>query len=89
MFAGSRDLFTQSPYDLGILEDILNAPPGQPDGLYSVLAGRMAEDGDWADGLWEIQQRLVMVAVYGAKNLELSEGKDPQDNMSWRHTKGW
>ena len=51
---GSRDLFIRSPYDLGILEDILNAPQGKPYGLYSVLAGRIAKDGDWADGLWEI-----------------------------------
>jgi len=77
VFAGSRDLFTQSPYDLGIPEDVLNALPGQPHGLYLVLAGRMAEDGDWVDGLWEIRQRLVIFAVYGAKNLELSEGKVP------------
>jgi len=38
---GSRDLFTLNPYDLGIPEDVL-MPTGQPDGLYSVLAGRMA-----------------------------------------------
>ena len=37
----------------------------------------MSEDGDWADGLWNIRERLVMVTIYGAKNLELLEGKLP------------
>ena len=46
---GSKDLFTRSLFDLGILEDILNAPPGQPDWLYSVLAGRPRMETGWMD----------------------------------------
>jgi len=40
----------------------------------------MAEDGDWADGLWSIRGRLVLVAIYGAKDLGKSEGKTPPRN---------
>jgi len=37
----------------------------------------MAEDGDWADRLWNNRGRLVLVVVYGARDLGRSEGKAP------------
>jgi len=39
------------------------------------LAERMAEDGDWANSLWNVRERLILVAVYGAKDLGRLEGK--------------
>jgi len=35
----------------------------------------MAEDGDRANGLWNIRERLILVTIYGAKDLTSSEGK--------------
>jgi len=35
----------------------------------------MAKDGDWPDGQWNIKERLILVAIYGAKDLSWSEGK--------------
>jgi len=52
----------------------------QLDGVYLALVERMAEDGDWADGLWNIKERLILVAIYGAKDLGRSEGKIPPIN---------
>ena len=49
---GNRGPLTKSRFDLGIPEDILKSAPSQADGVYSTLVERMAEDGDWADGLW-------------------------------------
>jgi len=77
---GSKDTLTKSKFDLDIPEDILKSAPSQPDGVYSVLAERMAEDGDWGDGLWNIRDRLVLVTIYGARDLGRSEGKVPPRN---------
>src|SRR5882724_8347484 len=77
---GSKGPLSKSRFDLGIPEDILRLALSQADGIYSTLAERMAEDGDWADGLWNIRGRLVLVAVYGAKDLGKSEGKTPPRN---------
>jgi len=65
----SKVIPTRRKYDLEIPEDILNAVLRQADGVYLALAGRMAEDGEWVDGLWNIKERLVLVAVYGSKNI--------------------
>jgi len=35
--------------------------------VYSALVERMAEDGDWADGLWNIGKASPGFAIYGAK----------------------
>jgi len=86
---GSREVLTRRRFDLGIPKDILKLPPSQPDGFYLALAARMAEDGDWADSLWNIRGRLVLVAIYRARDLGRSEGKAPPRNHSWMHTKGW
>ena len=77
---GSGDVLTRSRLDLGIPKDILKLPPSQPDGVYPALAARMAEDGDWADGLWNIRWRLVLVTIYRARDLGRSEGKVPPRN---------
>jgi len=74
---GSRDVLIRSRFDLGIPEDILKLAPSQPDGVYQALAAKMAEDGDWVDGLWNIRGRLVLVSIYGARDLGRSEGKAP------------
>jgi len=47
----------------------------QANGVYSALAGRMAEDRESVNGLWNIKERLVLVTVYGAKDLRQSEGR--------------
>jgi len=57
--------------------DILKLSPIQPDGVYLALAARMAEDRDWADSLWGIRDRLVLVVIYGARDLGRLEGKFP------------
>jgi len=44
------------------------------------LEERMAEDGDWADGLWNIKERLILLIVYGAKDLSRLEGKNAPRN---------
>ena len=77
---GSKGPLTKSRFDLGIPKDILKSAPSQADGVYSTLVERMAEDRDWADGLWNIRDRLVLVIVYGAKDLGRSEGKVPPRN---------
>jgi len=48
----------------------------------------MAEDGDWADGLWNIRERLVLVTVYGARDLGRLEGKVPPRNHVMTGTSG-
>jgi len=35
----------------------------------------MAEDGDWEDGLWNIKESLILVTIYGSKDLSRSVGK--------------
>src|SRR5882724_11879693 len=77
---GSKGPLTKSRFDLGIPEDILKLAPSQADGVYLALVERMAEDGDCTDGLWNIRGRLVLVTVYGAKDLGRSEGKIPPRN---------
>jgi len=72
---GGKDILTRSKFDLEIPEDILKLAPSQPDGVYLALAERMAEDGDWADVPWNIRERLILVAIYGAKELSRSERK--------------
>jgi len=74
---GTGALLIRNIFNLEIQEDVLNVGPRQAHGLCSTLAGMVSKDRDWADGLWNIRERLVMVTVYGAKNLELSEGKLP------------
>jgi len=39
------------------------------------LVERIAEDGDWVDGLWNIRKRLILVAIYRSKDLSRSEGE--------------
>ena len=60
---GSKEILTRSKFNLEIPKDILKSTPSQPDGVYSALEERMAEDGDWADGLWNIRERLILVAI--------------------------
>src|SRR5882724_11856724 len=42
---GSKDVLTTSKFDLEIPKEILKSAPSQPDGVYSALEKRMAEDG--------------------------------------------
>ena len=86
---GSGDVPIRNRFDLGIPEDILKLAPSQPNGVYPALVARMAKDGDWVDRLWNIRGRLVLVAIYRARDLGRSEGKAPPRNHSWMHTKGW
>jgi len=72
---GSKDILTRSKFSLKTPKDILKTALSQPNGVYLALAERMAEDGDWEDGLWIIKKRLVLVTVYGAKDLSRLEGK--------------
>jgi len=74
---GSKDSLTKNRFNLETPKDILKSAPSQPNGVYSALAERMAEDGDWADSLWDIRDRLVLVAIYGSKDLGRLEGKPP------------
>src|SRR5882724_8920949 len=72
---GSKDVLTRSKFDLEIPEDILKTDLGQPNRVYLALEGRMAKDRDWEDGLWNIKERLILVSIYGAKDLSWLEGK--------------
>ena len=64
---GLGTLLKRSIFNLEIPEDVLNVGLRQANGLYSTLVERMSKDRDWADGLWNLRERLVMVAIYGAK----------------------
>jgi len=48
----------------------------------------MAEDGDWPMAM-DIMERLILVAIYGAKDLGRSEEKSPQEFTSLMCIKGW
>jgi len=72
---GSKGILTRSKFNLEISENILKLAPSQPDGVYSALAESMAEDGDWVNGLWNIREKLILVAIYGAIDLGRLEGK--------------
>ena len=72
---GSKDILIRSKFDLEIPKVILQTALSQPDGVYLALAERMAEDGDWADGLWNIKKWLILVTIYRAKDLSRLEGK--------------
>ena len=64
---GLGTLLKRSIFNQEIPEDVLNVGLRQANGLYSTLVERMSKDRDWADGLWNLRERLVMVAIYGAK----------------------
>ena len=41
----------------------------EPDGIYEALATFMKENQEWQIQMWGIQERLVIVTVYGCKNI--------------------
>jgi len=48
-----------------------------------------AEDGDWADGLWEIWQRLVMVAIMEPRTWSCRRVRSPKATCPGGVQKGW